>query len=473
MNLRDDLKAYLDGELPAERMAEMREAIDRDPLLAQEVEELGRISQTLRVAAMQPSAVGLEETLRALEKSERRERKPWWPWLVPIAGMACTLIFVVAPTMDQAKMAAKSDSSVAFSHAKESMSTASPSVDSDFVAAKEKMVRDLANGSAAPGEPADLSRMRSGVVKKAPSVVKSSPDASTMRYSSEGGLNRGRNGVVERRGLSAPRGAVPTVVSPEGASVTNARVGQTKGQGTTKTGDLSDTKNFAVLEPERKEGEEKASDLIVGVRGKENVVVETLVVEVDSLAEADEAVRGLVDRLGAVASPTSKLKAEADAVGTFDASRDHLATERRVTLEIDGDRLAETKKQVSETVKETQTRREGAQNRVRGEFFGGGGGGLGGAQQSEAQGAGRQQQGPPLQTQGGNQQATGQQSTGQFGGRSQGRGSGVPGAPAPVGQKVDSTAKRAAASKSQSLKPRKRIEIILRVKAKPAGKLEE
>jgi len=47
MNIRENLKAYLDGELTPQEMDVMREAIERDPSLQEEVQFMSRISQIL------------------------------------------------------------------------------------------------------------------------------------------------------------------------------------------------------------------------------------------------------------------------------------------------------------------------------------------------------------------------------------------------------------------------------------------
>jgi|GEM_PF-5670310 len=71
----DELKAYLDGELSSVDAARVREAIETDPSLASELAEMKRLSESLRFHAAKPTAVGLESTLAALE---RRQRKPFW-----------------------------------------------------------------------------------------------------------------------------------------------------------------------------------------------------------------------------------------------------------------------------------------------------------------------------------------------------------------------------------------------------------
>jgi hypothetical protein len=82
MSVRDDLKAYLDGELPPLRMQEVREAAERDPELARELAELQALSLAVRQSAPEYEVRGMEETLRRLS----RRRAPKLIWLgIPVA----------------------------------------------------------------------------------------------------------------------------------------------------------------------------------------------------------------------------------------------------------------------------------------------------------------------------------------------------------------------------------------------------
>jgi uncharacterized membrane protein YgcG len=469
MNLRDDLKAYLDGELAPERMAEMREAIDRDPALAQEAEELGRISQTLRAAAAQPASAGLEATLRALEKAERRERKPWWPWLVPVAGMTAFLVFAVAPTMQQAKMAAKSDISVASRRQVPSEAVAAEAVEE---LNKDAVASSVASVAKEGAKPVEDPRGR------ASTYALKSGDEGSLRGKALGE----RQATKERPGLfkDTPKPAT----RPASPKFQNARRGAIEGNAPNLSSDYSNVQNFAVGPKESKEENPNGMSTLEIRAVPSKVAVETIVIEVDSVEGADDAARELMARLGAEDAPVLARKAEKESTTAFDASiRDQAKVERRVVLEVDEDQLGETKKRVTDTVKESQARREVQPSKMRGGGggFGGGGGnrsagggfaggGSAQSQQSEtnSQQAGRQQQNPS-----GPSQRTGAQSvSGQGGQGIQGRAS----APRANVQKADPQVKSGgdmARNKQVAPKPRKRIEIILRVKPKPAGKLEE
>ena len=73
MSLRDDLKAYVDGELSADRAAEVSAALNADPDLAAEADEIRKLSGAIQAFSEVPSPVGLEKALRAI-----RPKPAWW-----------------------------------------------------------------------------------------------------------------------------------------------------------------------------------------------------------------------------------------------------------------------------------------------------------------------------------------------------------------------------------------------------------
>lgn len=74
MSLHEDLKAYLDGELSPQRADEVRAAIDADPNLRREAEQLQALSVEIRSLAGEPEVVGMERALDAI----RPKPIPWW-----------------------------------------------------------------------------------------------------------------------------------------------------------------------------------------------------------------------------------------------------------------------------------------------------------------------------------------------------------------------------------------------------------
>jgi len=89
MSIRDDLKAYLDGELTAVRAAEVRDAIAQDEALRAEVEEMQRISKSIKNAAKDVPVTGAENVIGGM-RSHRRFK--WRPALAGIAGVAALVL---------------------------------------------------------------------------------------------------------------------------------------------------------------------------------------------------------------------------------------------------------------------------------------------------------------------------------------------------------------------------------------------
>ncbi|MBN9503969.1 MAG: hypothetical protein BGO01_03050 [Armatimonadetes bacterium 55-13] len=91
MNIREDLKAFVDNELPEERRIEVLKAIESDPALQAEVIEIRQVSRLVREEAWQPLPTGLESTLQALSKGRRK--LPWFASPMVGWGLA-TVVFI-------------------------------------------------------------------------------------------------------------------------------------------------------------------------------------------------------------------------------------------------------------------------------------------------------------------------------------------------------------------------------------------
>ncbi len=72
--IREDLKAFVDGELSETRMEEVRQAVESDPAIKQEVEELKLLGFEIKRMASEPAVVGKEAVLDKI----RRPKAPWW-----------------------------------------------------------------------------------------------------------------------------------------------------------------------------------------------------------------------------------------------------------------------------------------------------------------------------------------------------------------------------------------------------------
>jgi hypothetical protein len=84
--LNDDLKAYVDGELPPEAAERVRAALERDRELAQEAEQLREIGACLR-AFPEPEPVGQAATLAALSARRGSFAGTWGFALAACAGV--------------------------------------------------------------------------------------------------------------------------------------------------------------------------------------------------------------------------------------------------------------------------------------------------------------------------------------------------------------------------------------------------
>lgn len=109
MSLREDLKAYVDGELSAERHAEIEAALAADPGLRQEVEFMRALGFEIKRMASEPTVAGREAAIKAV----RGPALPWWnPYskigrLAYSGALAGLLVVVLFPVFAQSKDAAK------------------------------------------------------------------------------------------------------------------------------------------------------------------------------------------------------------------------------------------------------------------------------------------------------------------------------------------------------------------------------
>ena len=113
MSIRDDLKAYLDGELPQPRMEEIRQALERDPELQREAEFLTHLSSEIQAVCHEPQVEGYE---RALEAVRRRPVTLFGLRPLQLAGVFGLLMLVSVvtfPLFAQPKMASKRASEMA------------------------------------------------------------------------------------------------------------------------------------------------------------------------------------------------------------------------------------------------------------------------------------------------------------------------------------------------------------------------
>ncbi|HWD39754.1 MAG TPA: DUF4349 domain-containing protein [Fimbriimonas sp.] len=87
--MREDLKAFVDGELPAEESEAIRRELETDGALAQEVAFLKLVGQEIRATAGEPHIFGAEEAM-ARFRGPKRFRFP--SWVLP-----ATLVLLIVP----------------------------------------------------------------------------------------------------------------------------------------------------------------------------------------------------------------------------------------------------------------------------------------------------------------------------------------------------------------------------------------
>lgn len=88
-DIREDLKAYLDGELAADRAREVESALASDPALQQEADLMKAMSETLKTMATEPEVSGAQKTMQKVRGGRR-----WNLWQFGTMGGAVALAVV-------------------------------------------------------------------------------------------------------------------------------------------------------------------------------------------------------------------------------------------------------------------------------------------------------------------------------------------------------------------------------------------
>lgn len=98
MDIREDLKAFLDGELSPERAAEVQAAIDADPTLREEVDFMKALGFEIKKMKAEPAVLGAEKAMAGV----RRGRPSWFRkngWMMGSALAAVMLLVIVPPML--------------------------------------------------------------------------------------------------------------------------------------------------------------------------------------------------------------------------------------------------------------------------------------------------------------------------------------------------------------------------------------
>lgn len=98
MSIREDIKAYIDGELAPSRAEEVRAAIDADPSLMEEFNFMKLLGPEIKGLAIEPTPQAAERTLAAVRRPPLNQKR----WTLNIlAGAVLTSLFlaVIVPGM--------------------------------------------------------------------------------------------------------------------------------------------------------------------------------------------------------------------------------------------------------------------------------------------------------------------------------------------------------------------------------------
>ncbi len=148
MSDRDDLKAYLDNELPPTRMEEVRVALEADQALRDECDYLKSIGESIRSQAAEPEIVGLEATLQRISNPKIGFWEPVVRRPILSGFIGLFLIFVVTvitfPVFAQSKASAKRTSQLSAMKQEAFEATSTPPFEMDKAAAGDVAKKSLA-----------------------------------------------------------------------------------------------------------------------------------------------------------------------------------------------------------------------------------------------------------------------------------------------------------------------------------------
>ncbi len=104
MNLREDLKAYVDGELTEARQNEIEQALAQDDEMEKQFQDFQVLSSAIQDNAKQYQSVGMEKALARTQKNLTGRRIVE---LLVVCGVVMVLAAVCFPVFAQAKSASK------------------------------------------------------------------------------------------------------------------------------------------------------------------------------------------------------------------------------------------------------------------------------------------------------------------------------------------------------------------------------
>ncbi len=199
MNVMEDLKAYLDGELSPERRTEIEAAMEQDEDLRQELEEIRILSRLIGDCVVETEPVGLDQTLAALERERSRSRplirlfkEPLrFGWVWALTGFVLLAIFW--PVFGQSRDAAKASFAMRADSSKVAASPNADLLDGDGVVAKPELKAGWNTvGGAMPASEAPARTGQEEFIGKAPSKSLAEPTLQSPRQSLSGQGRRGK-----------------------------------------------------------------------------------------------------------------------------------------------------------------------------------------------------------------------------------------------------------------------------------------
>lgn len=163
MNERDDLKAYLDGELTEARAEEVRLALERDPDLREEYTFMKLLTKEIQSSAKEPEVKGVDGARAAAR------RRPWFlkPPALLVEGIAALFVIgFVGSTMFPDMSVGAGQDSMAKSLARSEIARKMPYSGADAAAASPKT--EAAPMTEKPSEMADAEAKSGKDMAKAP-----------------------------------------------------------------------------------------------------------------------------------------------------------------------------------------------------------------------------------------------------------------------------------------------------------------